>query len=184
MRFASLLLMVALSSCATAPAFAGRHAHHHKHTHHVRPASAPVLPVFWSFLRERPQPKQRVQHRHRAAAVVQVASGSSDVVSAARAEVGKGAVYGRSNLWCARFMNWVLERSGYHGTGSDLAWSFASLPQTYMHVGAIAVMRHHVGVVSGVTASGDPIIISGNNGHRVRETVYPRSRVATFVVPR
>jgi uncharacterized protein (TIGR02594 family) len=57
-----------------------------------------------------------------------------------------------------------------------------------MHVGAIAVMSRrgggHVGIVSGIDASGNPIIISGNHGHRVREAVYPRSRIYAFVVPR
>ncbi len=112
----------------------------------------------------------------------------SDIVSAARSQIGNGAIYGRRNLWCARFMNYVLEKSGYRGTGSDMARSFASMPRTDMRVGAIAVMSRgrrggHVGVVSGVSASGDPIVISGNNGGRVRETVYPRRRVLAFVVP-
>ena len=135
--------------------------HSHKHTHHVRPIGAPVLGGFWSFLQ------------------------GSDVVSAARREVGNGPVYGRRNLWCARFMNYVLAKTGHKGTGSDMARSFAAFPHTQMHVGAIAVMSRrgggHVGVVSGVTASGDPVIISGNNGGQVREVAYPRSRVIAFV---
>jgi uncharacterized protein (TIGR02594 family) len=85
-------------------------------------------------------------------------------------------------------MNWVLEKTGHHGTGSDMARSFASLPHTDMHVGAIAVMSRrgggHVGVVSGIDASGNPIIISGNHGRHVREAVYPRGRIYAFVVPR
>lgn len=85
-------------------------------------------------------------------------------------------------------MNWVLERAGYHGTGSDLAASFASFPHTVMQVGAIAVMGRrgggHVGIVSGINRDGNPILISGNNGNRVREAVYPRHRIYAFVVPR
>ena len=54
-------------------------------------------------------------------------------------------------------------------------------------VGAIAVMSRkgggHVGVVSGVDANGNPIIISGNHNRTVAETVYPRSRVTAYVVP-
>ena len=46
-------------------------------------------------------------------------------------------------------------------------------------VGAIAVMgRHgggHVGVVSGIDANGNPIIVSGNHNHTVAESVYPRA---------
>lgn len=83
-------------------------------------------------------------------------------------------------------MNYVLERTGYHGTGSDVAKSFARLPHTGMHVGAIAVMGRrgggHVGIVSGIK-DGNPVIISGNHGHRVAEAVYSLRRIITFVDP-
>src|SRR5258705_13006608 len=67
--------------------------------------------------------------------------GSSNVVAEARRYLG-GNPTGRGRLWCARFMNMVLERSGLHGTGSDLARSFASYGQRVSgpQVGAIAVM--------------------------------------------
>jgi uncharacterized protein (TIGR02594 family) len=97
---------------------------------------------------------------------------------------------GRTKLWCATFMNFVLRKSGYAGTNSDAARSFAayghriSSPQ----VGAIAVLARgkingHVGVVSGIDPNGNPIIISGNHGHRVGEGIYPRSRVIAYVMP-
>ena len=86
-------------------------------------------------------------------------------------------------------MNMVLKRSGHSGTGSDIASSFAryghrlSGPQ----VGAIAVMGRrgggHVGVVSGIDSRGNPIIVSGNHGHRVAESVYPRGRIFAYVLP-
>ena len=41
----------------------------------------------------------------------------------------------------------------------------------------------HVGVVSGIDPHGNPVIISGNHGHRVGEGVYPRSRVIAYVMP-
>jgi formylmethanofuran dehydrogenase subunit C len=44
-------------------------------------------------------------------------------------------------------------------------------------------MRGHVGVVSGIDANGNPIIVSGNHNHTVAESVYPRSRIAAYVVP-
>jgi uncharacterized protein (TIGR02594 family) len=141
------------------PAFAKSH-HHHHHHHRVAPAPAPS----WSLFQA-----------------------GSDVVSAARSQLGNGAIYGRSNLWCARFMNSVLQRSGYKGTNSDMASSFASMPRTTAHVGAIAVMSRrgggHVGVVSGFDSAGNPIIISGNNAGRVREAAYPARRVYAYVVP-
>ena len=96
----------------------------------------------------------------------------------------------RTKLWCATFMNLVLARLGYAGTNSDAAKSFAdyghriSQPQ----IGAIAVLARgkgggHVGVVSGIDSHGNPIIISGNHGHRVGEAIYPRARVIAYVMP-
>jgi hypothetical protein len=41
----------------------------------------------------------------------------------------------------------------------------------------------HVGVVSGIDAKGNPIIISGNHGHRVAEATYSRGRVYAYVMP-
>lgn len=114
--------------------------------------------------------------------------GASNVVAEARRYIG-GNPTGRSRLWCARFMNMVLKRSGHQGTGSDMANSFAhyghriSGPQ----VGAIAVMGRrgggHVGVVSGIDPHGNPIVVSGNHGHRVAESVYPRRRIYAYVMP-
>jgi uncharacterized protein (TIGR02594 family) len=114
--------------------------------------------------------------------------GSSDVVTEARRYIG-GNPTGRGSLWCARFMNMVLERSGHHGTGSDMARSFASYGQRVSgpQIGAIAVMGRrgggHVGVVSGIDPSGNPIVVSGNNRNRVREAVLSRSRIYAYVIP-
>ena len=116
------------------------------------------------------------------------ASGSSDLVSEARRYLGENPTrLGR--LWCARFMNMVLARTGHRGTGSDAASSFAS----YGHrvpgprVGAIAVMSRrgggHVGIITGVDAHGNPIMISGNNRNRVREAPISRGRIYAYVMP-
>jgi len=114
--------------------------------------------------------------------------GSSDVVAEARRYIG-GNPTGRASLWCARFMNMVLQRSGFHGTGSDMARSFASYGQHVSgpQVGAIAVMGRrgggHVGVVSGIDASGNPILVSGNNRNRVVEAPILRGRIYAYVMP-
>ena len=114
--------------------------------------------------------------------------GATGVVAEARRYLG-GNPTSRRSLWCARFMNMVLERTGHHGTGSDLARSFASYGQRVSgpQVGAIAVMGRrgggHVGVVSGVDAQGNPIIVSGNNGNRVREAPVSRGRIYAYVLP-
>ena len=115
--------------------------------------------------------------------------GSSNVVAEARRYIG-GNPTGRGSLWCARFMNMVLQHSGYRGTGSDLARSFASYGQRVPgpQIGAIAVMGRrggggHVGVVSGIDAGGNPIVVSGNNGNRVREAPISRNRIYAYVIP-
>jgi len=116
--------------------------------------------------------------------------GGSSVVAEARRYIGSGNPTGRARLWCARFMNMVLERSGHKGTGSDMARSFAGYGQRLSgpQVGAIAVMSRgrrggHVGIVSGIDANGNPIVISGNHGHRVAEATYSRGRVYAYVMP-
>ena len=120
---------------------------------------------------------------------IDVGGGWSDVVSEARRWVGTNPT-GRRSLWCARFMNFVLERAGHRGTGSDMARSFANYGRRVSgpRVGAIAVMSRgarggHVGVVSGIDANGNPIIISGNHNNRVAEAAYPRGRVRAYVMP-
>jgi uncharacterized protein (TIGR02594 family) len=113
---------------------------------------------------------------------------SSNVVAEARRYLGTNPTNRRS-LWCGAFMDMVLKRTGHRG-GGNLARGYArygtriSGPQ----VGAIAVMTRgrgggHVGVVSGIDASGNPIVVSGNHNNRVAESVYPRSRIIAYVMP-
>jgi uncharacterized protein (TIGR02594 family) len=114
--------------------------------------------------------------------------GSSDLVSEARHYLG-GNPTSRGSLWCARFMNMVLARTGHRGTGSDMASSFASYGHRVSgpQVGAIAVMGRrgggHVGIITGVDAHGNPIMISGNNGNRVKEAPISRGRIYAYVMP-
>jgi uncharacterized protein (TIGR02594 family) len=115
--------------------------------------------------------------------------GSSNVVAEARRYIG-GNPTSRGSLWCARFMNMVLQHSGYRGTGSDMARSFASYGQRVSgpQVGAIAVMGRgrgggHVGIITGIDAKGNPIMISGNNGNRVKEAPISRGRIYAYVMP-
>ena len=114
---------------------------------------------------------------------------SSSVVAEARRHLG-GNPTGRGRLWCARFMNMVLQHSGHRGTGSDMASSFANYGQRVSgpQVGAIAVMTRgrrggHVGIITGIDAKGNPIMISGNNGNRVREAPVSRGRIYAYVMP-
>ena len=115
--------------------------------------------------------------------------GASALVVEARRYLGTNPTK-MARLWCARFINLVLGRVGYAGTGSDAAKSFAhygrriSRPQ----YGAIAVLTRkgggHVGIVTGVDRRGNPILIAGNNGRRkVGISVYNKRRVIAYVMP-
>jgi uncharacterized protein (TIGR02594 family) len=108
---------------------------------------------------------------------------TNELVSEARKYIGTNPT-GRGSQWCGAFMDLVLKKTGHAG-GGNLAAAYArygtrvSGPQ----VGAIAVMGHHVGVVSGVDPNGNPIIVSGNHNHTVAESVYPRGRIIAYVAP-
>jgi uncharacterized protein (TIGR02594 family) len=114
--------------------------------------------------------------------------GGSGLVAEARHYLGTNPT-SRASLWCARFMNMVLEKTGHQGTGSDLAASFAHYGTRVSgpEVGAIAVMGRrgggHVGIITGIDAQGNPIMISGNNGNRVREAPVSRGRIYAYVMP-
>jgi uncharacterized protein (TIGR02594 family) len=86
-------------------------------------------------------------------------------------------------------MNMVLQNTGHRGTGSDKASSFAGYGRRISgpQVGAIAVMNRggggHVGIITGVDARGNPTMISGNYGHRVREASVSPGRIYAYVMP-
>jgi len=112
---------------------------------------------------------------------------SNSLVSEARKYIGTNPT-GRGSLWCGAFMDLVLKRTGHAG-GGNLASAYARYGTRVAgpQVGAIAVMGRrgggHVGVVSGVDANGNPIIVSGNHNHTVAEVVYPASRIQAYVLP-
>jgi uncharacterized protein (TIGR02594 family) len=105
------------------------------------------------------------------------------LVEEARKYIGSNPT-GRGSLWCGAFMDLVLKRTGHAG-GGNLARGYSRYGTRVAgpQVGAIAVMHGHVGVVSGVDANGNPIIVSGNHNRTVAEAVYPRGRVSAYVMP-
>jgi uncharacterized protein (TIGR02594 family) len=112
---------------------------------------------------------------------------SNSLVEEARKYIGTNPT-GRGRLWCGAFMDFVLRRTGHPGGGNlALGYSHYGTRISGPQVGAIAVMGRrgggHVGVVSGIDANGNPIIISGNHNRTTAESVYPRSRIAAYVVP-
>ena len=107
-----------------------------------------------------------------------------DLVSAARKFLGATAsqLGLPRSLWCADFMNKITGG----GTRSRVAKSYTSYgrPAQYGCVGCIAVTTRkgggHVGVISGYDKRGNPIMISGNYGNKVREHSVPKSRVVSY----
>jgi uncharacterized protein (TIGR02594 family) len=96
-----------------------------------------------------------------------------------------------TKLWCADFMNFVLRRAGGKGTQSRAARSFLEYGKKLdgPRVGAIAIMYRkgpnsgHVGVVRGTDGLGNPILVSGNHGLTVMQSVYPKAKVMAYVMP-
>ncbi len=96
-----------------------------------------------------------------------------------------------AKLWCADFMNYVLNKAGGNGTHSRSARSFLQFGKRLdgPRVGAIVIFARggsnsgHVGVVRGTDGEGNPIVVSGNHGHKVWESVYPKHKVLAYVMP-
>jgi uncharacterized protein (TIGR02594 family) len=191
---ATLLLCSVVLAALSVPAVA-RPAHKHAHyRHHVAPLAVQTEQSTGSLRDDRypvvaaqpasgeaTQGSRRTRRGHTGDAFGGFTTNS--LVSEARSYLGTNPT-GRGRQWCGAFMDLVLKKTGHAG-GGNLARAYAgygtrvSGPQ----VGAIAVMNHHVGVVSGIDANGNPIIVSGNHNRTVAESVYPRSRIAAYVIP-
>lgn len=72
----------------------------------------------------------------------------------------------RPGRWCGWWMR-TLKGGGpeFNVARNWRRWGSASGPQ----VGAVVVWNHHVGIITGRSASGQWIVKSGNDGGRVRE---------------
>jgi len=96
-----------------------------------------------------------------------------------------------AKLWCADFMNFVLRKAGGKGTQSRAARSFLEYGKKLdgPRVGALVIFYRkgpnngHVGVVRGTDGQGNPIVVSGNHGATVSQSVYPKSTVMAYVMP-
>jgi uncharacterized protein (TIGR02594 family) len=207
MRFAKSRAAILLCSVAliglTGSAFAGttRHHHHHHHRRHAvaaavpAPSSAGTADHRYAFLRndwKRRHGRAASSRRHRAAtaAAPRSAGGgfsSNALVAEARKYIGTNPT-GRKSLWCGAFMDMILRETGHKG-GGNLALGYAHYGRRISgpKVGAIAVMGRkgggHVGVVVGLDANGNPIVVSGNHNHTVAQSVYPRRRIVAYVEP-
>ncbi|MHC2250060.1 C40 family peptidase [Bradyrhizobium elkanii] len=181
MRTLSTALVGAAIIALSFSAAEARPRHHHHH-HHARVAKVSVTSP-------RVAVRQHVQESSFGDTFVSgFESGISagvGVVDRARQFVGETAhqVGVRSTLWCSAFLRKITGAQDV----DDRALSWERHERVTPQVGAVVTMGRrcggHVGVVSGFTAKGDPIVISGNHGGRVREAVYSRSRIRAWVSP-
>jgi len=196
-RAAILLCSVALIGL-TGSAAAGTARHHH-HRHAVAsaapaPSSAGYADHRYAFMRNdwaRRHAHAVSGRRHRTATPAPRSAvgrySSNELVAEARKYLGTNPT-GRRSLWCGAFMDMILRETGHKG-GGNLALGYVHYGHRVSgpEVGAIAVMKRrgggHVGVVVGVDANGNPIIVSGNHNHTVAQSVYPRRRIVAYVEP-
>ena len=107
-----------------------------------------------------------------------VVSGGSQLIRLALEHLGDNPT-GWSHNWCGRFLAMTLEEAGYSG-GGNLAAGYADygLPAK-AQVGAIAVMPHHVGIVTAV-GSDYVVLVSGNHGHKVGVGRYASNKIIAY----
>lgn len=135
-------------------------------------------------------------HKKQPSIVQQTSFTTSSLVATVRRYFGTNPT-GKGSYWCGDFMNFALEKAGFKRNPSNTALSFQHYGRRIAgpQVGAIAVMYRkgkdasgkrqggHVGVVVAIDANGNPVIASGNHGKTVGQGVYPRDRIAAYVMP-
>lgn len=114
---------------------------------------------------------------------------SKGLLPLARSYLGTNPTGWRS-LWCARFIAYiapaVANRLKRMGLNPNWARDYARLPgaKRVGAVGDIVVLTRgrggHIGVLAGFKA-GNPIVVSGNHGHKVGTGVYSKHRVLAYV---
>ena len=110
-----------------------------------------------------------------------VVSGGSQLIRLALEHLGKNPT-GWAHNWCGRFLAMTLEEAGHTG-GGNLAAGYADygLPAK-AQVGAIAVMSHHVGIVTAVGPD-YVVLVSGNHGHKVGVGRYASNKIIAYRMP-
>ncbi|WP_424578847.1 CHAP domain-containing protein [Bradyrhizobium sp. USDA 241] len=165
----SALLCAAALAVTVSTAEARPH-HRHRHHHHQVVQQPVEQPSFISGFQDGFQ---------------QGSAAGNGIVSRARQFVGDTAsqVGVRTTLWCSAFLRKITGAQDV----DDRALSWERHQHIAPQVGAVVTMGRrgggHVGIVSGFTKNGDPIVISGNHGGRVREAVYSRNRIRAWVSP-
>jgi hypothetical protein len=149
--------------------------------------ATPKHPVFHSAARSvqatktvsRPHPVRSASRECASGEVCDdVVSGGSQLIRLALEHLGKNPT-GWAHNWCGRFLAMTLEEAGHTG-GGNLAAGYADygLPAK-AQVGAIAVMSHHVGIVTAVGPD-YVVLVSGNHGHKVGVGRYASNKIIAY----
>lgn len=152
------------------------------------PAVADPFADFFASLARPPQEARlppandgwrRIRHRRLHA----IEPNGSPLIAIARHYIGSGNFTGLRAPWCMAAMRIWLARAGYQAPRSNRAIDGLRIGRpSAPRIGAIAVMRHHIGVVVGFSPRG-PVILSGNHRHRVGVGVYPARRIIAYRSP-
>ncbi len=104
------------------------------------------------------------------------------IVSVMEGDLGTNPT-GWAHDWCSHYLGMVLHRIGLPDSGSNTAISYAHYGHPAAPApGVIAVMPHHVGVVTKVL--GDKVeLVSGNHSHKVGIGDYSIHRIIAFRAP-
>lgn len=118
-------------------------------------------------------------------AVPSLPATASTLVSLMTHDVGMHRPAGCPTAWCACYLDKMLKKAGLPVLNSFAARDFAHYGRKAKagQVGAIMVMPHHVGVVSGSCGGGKVRLVSGNHGHRVGTGCYAMSRAIAWRLP-
>lgn len=101
------------------------------------------------------------------------------LIASMRAKIGQGRPRGCPHAWCGCAL--ALELGG--GSWRAIDWARHGSPAPHGAVGSIAVMRHHVGVVTGSCSRGVMLVSGNGGGSRYTEGCYPASRIVAYRWP-
>jgi len=194
----AILLSALCLSFASAEARGRSHRpnhHHHRysniHHHHRRVAHHAHRRVHHAYRGHEYQ--ARAGNRHRGLSISSLssyptiahASGGS-LLALAERYVGSRNPTGFHGPWCGAFMGLVARRAGLsvpEGYLQARQWARVGHRVAGPQIGAIAVMAHHVGIVAGMDARGNPVLVSGNYGGRVGVGAHSARGIIAYVRP-
>ncbi len=108
---------------------------------------------------------------------------SAPLLAVASRYIGSGNFTHFRGPWCAAAVDRWLALAGFHSLHSLRAIDYARYGRRSGPVpGALAVMRHHIGIVVGFSRHG-LVVLSGNHRHRVGLGVYAPWRIVAFRQP-